>query len=383
MSTSSRRNFLKTTSIVLAGVLGSTANAVSAQTKSPHWDLETDVIVLGFGAAGAATAITAAKNGAKVLIVERQPEATCRPNSRMSGGIFHCPDKTANRKALQQYAQAMFSGENIPGKNEGENPEFSEGLAKAWAEYTPNLLDWLREQDPDIKGHATAGYKGAAFPSFPGAKDCAYQVYRASYLDRIPPVCAYGKPKKETSNGEAFWQCLKTGVEKQPNIKVLYELKGEHLLKNDNGEIIGMIVSDKNGKMLNIKANKGVALCSGGYEYSKPMRQAFIEGPGVEGWAFYGTLFNEGDGIRMGQEVGAGLQKAGKAASRVIMPAPDRHNGLRIGMESPSVGSGHSIVVNQYGKRFAAENKITDDPSRYFFYKEAVHFDIDLSLVTI
>lgn len=377
MGTSSRRNFLKTTSVVLAGVLGSTANAVSAQTKAPHWDLETDVIVLGFGAAGAATAITAAKNGANVLIVERQPEATCRPNSRMSGGIFHCPDKTADRKALQQYAQAMFSGENIPGKNEGENPEFSEGLAKAWAEYTPNLLDWLREQDPDIKGHATAGYKGAAFPNFPGAKDCAYQVYRASYLDRIPPVCAYGKPKKETSNGEAFWQCLKTGVEKQPNIKVLYELKGEHLLKNDNGEIIGMIVSDKNGKMLNIKANKGVALCSGGYEYSKPMRQAFIEGPGVEGWAFYGTLFNEGDGIRMGQEVGAGLQKAGKAASRVIMPAPDRHNGLRIGMESPSVGSGHSIVVNQYGKRFAAENKITDDPSRYFFYKEAVHFDID------
>lgn len=100
-------------------------------------------------------------------------------------------------------------------------------------------------------------------------------------------------------------------------------------------------------------------------------------GLGVEGWAFYGTIYNEGDGIIMGQEAGAGLQKVGKAASRLIMPAPDRYNGMRIGMESPSVGSGHSIVVNAYGRRYAAENLITDDPSRYFFYKEGVHFDIN------
>ena len=34
-------------------------------------------------------------------------------------------------------------------------------------------------------------------------------------------------------------------------------------------------------------------------------------------------------------------------------------------------------MVNQFGKRYAAEHKITKDPSRYFFYKEAVKFDID------
>lgn len=371
-----RRNFLKFASVGAVGL--ASGSMMQASVASPRkWDVVTDVIVLGYGAAGAATAITAADNGCQVVIVERQPEKTCRPNSRMSGGIFHCPDKTADRKALKQYAQAMFSGENIPGKLEGEQPEFSEELAEAWAEYTPKLLDWLREQDPAIKGHATAGYKGAAFPDFPGAKDCAYQVYRASYLDRIPPVCAYGKPKLETSNGEAFWQCLVTGVTRRKSIRVMFELKGEHLIKNDNGEVIGMTAIDKEGKTVNLKCRKAVVLCSGGYEYSKQMRQAFLEGPGVEGWAFYGTLYNEGDGIRMGQEVGAGLQKVGKAAARLIMPAPERFNGMRIGMESPSVGSGHSIVVNAYGKRYGAENKITDDPSRYFFYKEGVHFDIN------
>lgn len=91
------------------------------------------------------------------------------------------------------------------------------------------------------------------------------------------------------------------------------------LVKNDKGEVIGLI-AEKDGKKVAYKARKAVVLCTGGYEYSKTMRQAFLEGPGVEGWAFYGTLYNEGDGIRMGLDAGAGMMKAGKAASRIIMP---------------------------------------------------------------
>lgn len=106
------------------------------------------------------------------------------------------------------------------------------------------------------------------------------------------------------------------------------------------------------------------------------MRKAFLEGPGVDGWAFYGTLYNEGDGIRMGMEAGAGLMKVGKCAARMIWPLPVRHNGLRIGTITPVVGRGHSIVVDNFGNRFAAETLITDDPTRYFFYKEAVQFNI-------
>ena len=177
--------------------------------------------------------------------------------------------------------------------------------------------------------------------------------------------------------GEAFWKCLETGVfNRKDKIAVDYETRGRTLVKNDKGEVIGLI-AEKDGKKVAYKARKAVVLCTGGYEYSKTMRQAFLEEPGVEGWAFYGTLYNEGDGIRMGLDAGAGMMKAGKAASRIIMPAPIRHNGLRIGMITPVVGSGHAIVVNQQGKRYAAEHKVTKDPSRYFFYKEAVRFNID------
>lgn len=330
------------------------------------------------GGAGAATAITAADNGASVIIIERQPQATLRSNTRMSGGIFHCPDKTGDRKALKEYAKAMFSGENIPGKLEGEQPEVSDGLAQAWADYTPNLLDWMKSLDPKFQAFATPGFKGAAFPNFPGAKDCGYQVYRASYPDRVNSAkSTYNFPKEQCMQGEAFWKCLETGVfNRKDKIAVDYETRGRTLVKNDKGEVIGLI-AEKDGKKVAYKARKAVVLCTGGYEYSKTMRQAFLEGPGVEGWAFYGTLYNEGDGIRMGLDAGAGMMKAGKAASRIIMPAPIRHNGLRIGMITPVVGSGHAIVVNQQGKRYAAEHKVTKDPSRYFFYKEAVRFNID------
>lgn len=372
----SRRNLLTG---IAAGAVSAPTVTVAATAPSP-FDQTADVIVVGFGGAGAATAITAADNGADVLIVERQPENSLRSNTRMSGGIFHCPFKSGDKTALQAYAQAMFSGENIPGKLEGEQPEVSQQLAQAWAEYTPHLLDWLKGLDENFKAFATPGFKGAAFPKFPGAKDCGYQVYRSSYADRITGgfnESCYGKPKSDTHSGEAFWLCLATGVAaRKERIRVSYDTRARELITNDKGEVIG-VVAESNGTTLRLKARKAVVLCSGGYEYNKAMRRAFLEGPGVEGWAFYGTTFNEGDGIAMAQRVGAGLMKVGKAASRIIFPAPIRHNGMRLGMITPAVGSGHSIVVNNFGRRYAAEHKVTKDPSRYFFYKEAVRFDID------
>ena len=379
MTNFSRRSFLKTSGAGVAATLGGFATTSMAQTPAQKFDKEADVIVVGLGGAGAATAITAADNGASVIVIERQPAATLRSNTRMSGGIFHCPDKTGNKAALKEYARAMFSGENIPGKLEGEQPEVSEGLAQAWADYTPGLLDWMKSLDPKFQAFATPGFKGAAFPNFPGAKDCGYQVYRSSYPDRIPPGFnspCYNGPKEKAISGEAFWLCLDNGVKSRADkIKVDYETRGKELVTNDKGEVIG-VIADQNGKKVAYKARKAVVLCSGGYEYSKPMRQAFLEGPGVDGWAFYGTTSNTGDGIAMGMAAGAGLQKVGKSAARVIVPAQTRYNGMRIGSITPAVGSANSIVVDNYGNRYEAETKVTDNPSRYFFYKAAVTFDI-------
>ena len=375
-----RREFLKGT---LGGALGTVAvgSAWAAPANSPlpkHWDLTADVVVLGFGGAGATTAIVAAQNGANVIVLEKNPENAHISNTRMSGGIFHSPFKDGDKQALQDYAQAMFSGENIPWKEEGEIPEYSVGLAKLWAELTPTNLDFMQSLDPAFIGGSQPGFEKAAFPNFPGAKECRYNAYRSTYTKRMKNFnqVSYGLPKEETSSGEAFWLCLAEGVKKQGDkIKVVWEAPAVELLKNAKGDIVGAVANQK-GKKLYVRAKKAVVLCTGGYEYSPAMRSAFLEGPGINGWAFYGTTSNTGDGIAMGMAVGAGLQKVGKSAARIIVPTLKTFNGLRIGSITPSVGSPHSFVVDNFGNRYEAETKVTDNPSRYFFYKAAVQFDI-------
>ncbi len=379
--TVTRRGFIKGAlaagagGAALAGLIPNDVSAASGGVRQ-KWDHETDVLILGFGGAGAAAAIEAKDAGAHVLILEKQPENAHYSNTRMAGGIFHSPDPTGDKAALKAYALAMFSGENLPWKLEGEQPEVSEGLAEAWAELSPENVSWLKKLDPEFRTVPMSGFSGAAFPNFPGAKESKYRVYGSTFSGRSDfNVPTKDSPKLQKMNGEAFFTVLHDAVHKR-GIPVLYETAAVRLLMNDRGEAIGAMARTGNGKEVACKARRAVAITSGGYEYNKEMRRAFLEGPGVEGWAFYGTPANTGDGIEMALKVGAGLMKAGKAAARMIMAVPVRVNGMKMGLITDSVGRPNSIVVDNYGNRYAAETLITTDPSRYFFYKEAVKFDI-------
>ena len=376
-----RRGFLKTTggaalAGVAAGGLLAGSRKVSGAEMPQKWDEEADVLVLGFGGAGASAAIEAHDAGAKVLIIEKQPMKTHYSNTRMSGGIFHCPDSKGNRAALKEYAKAMFSGENIPWKFEGEQPQWSDGLAEAWAEYAPQNIDFLKKLDPDYGVVAFKAFKGAAFPNFPGAGESGYAVFGSSYTGKASfNTPTKDLPKAQKMNGEAFFTALKNGVDTR-KIKILYETPAKRLVTSNQGEVIGAIAMTSEGKEIACKAKRGVIVTTGGYEYNLNMRQAFLEGPGVEGWAFYGSTDNTGDGIEMSIKIGAALAKVGKAASRMIAAVPLRKHKMKIGMITPAVGKGNSIVVDSYGNRYTAEHLITKDPSRYLFYKEAVKMDI-------
>lgn len=375
----SRRGFIKQAAAAagVAAVGAMLPAGVQAAMEPKKWDMETDVLVIGFGGAGAFAAMAAADAGSNVIMVEKQAEATHYPNTRMSGGIFHSPDPDGDREAIKKYAKAMFSGDGLPWKKEHEmNDKYVEEFAEAWAEYTPKLYPMVKSWDPAFKGLVGVS-KGAAFPDFPGAKEAKYQTYRSSLADRIDAFApGYLQPKEKKGNGEALFYLINEQVKKRKDkIKICFETPAKDLIMSENGEVIGAVVENA-GKKLNIKAKKAVVLTSGGYEYNYGMRKAFLEGPGVDGWAFYGTTANEGDGIEMAMKAGAALEKVGKAASRIITAVPIRHNGLKLGLITPCVGKGGSIVVDNSGKRYANEVLVTKDPSRYFFYKEAVKFDI-------
>ena len=280
----------------------------------------------------------------------------------------------------------MMSGENCPWKLEGEQPHVSQEMAEMYANGVLQTKDFLLAQAPDLDESLMEPGGDASFPMFPCFEEAKYGASKSTrylgFADADDSVLPQDRPREQKANGEAFWWALaEDGVKSlRPEIDVLYETPASEFIMRD-GEVIG-VVAKQGDKDVRIAAKRGVVLACGGYEYNLPMRRAFLEGPGVKGWCFYGTQSNTGDGIAMAMKIGCGLAKVGKAASRIEIAIPyGEHwesDGLKQGVASAITSAPNSMVVDNYGNRYDDEYIITDStrPYRYQFYKEAVHYDL-------
>ena len=335
---------------------------------------EADVVVIGFGSAGGCAAIEARDLGAEVVVLEKQPEDAHYSNTRMSGGGFHSPHADGDFESLKSYAKAMFSGDNLPHKLEGDQSEFADELAELWARHAPQNAPFMRGLDPAFQAVVSAN---AAFPEFPGAARSGYAVVRSTYTGKYDEDALTGRTKDTAKSGkqsgEAFHACMLTGILSR-EVPVHYGVAAKDLVLGDDGAVVG-VWAERGSQRILYRARRAVIIASGGYEYNARMRKAFHDGPGIEGWAFYGSPANTGDGIRMALRIGAALSRVGSIAGRVICAIPERRHGLRIGLNTSGVGKPNEIVVDNHGRRYASERRITKDPSRYIFYKEALQFD--------
>lgn len=101
--------------------------------STPDLDQETDVIVIGYGFAGAAEAITAHDAGPEVLLLEKTPEQHKGGNSRVSANLVFWPDDVAKAK-LYFEALAVPYMDNI-------SPE----MIQVWAEEMYANKAWLEQ----------------------------------------------------------------------------------------------------------------------------------------------------------------------------------------------------------------------------------------------
>jgi len=112
------------------------------QQDSPAPTGPVQVLVVGFGAAGASAAITARRLGASVLVLEKQAVAAHTPSTRMSGGlIMGMTDAAAGARYL-----GLCAGGMIPG-----------AVSAAWARRAVELRDWLDELVPELELSAIGG----------------------------------------------------------------------------------------------------------------------------------------------------------------------------------------------------------------------------------
>ena len=95
-----RRSFIAAAGGTAALAAGATLTTAALADEAAGFDETYDVVVIGYGAAGGTAAFYAAKNGAKVLLVDSAPEGEEGGNSRFCGQIAMY---TENVDSLERY----------------------------------------------------------------------------------------------------------------------------------------------------------------------------------------------------------------------------------------------------------------------------------------
>ncbi len=239
--------------------------------REVEWHGEYDVIVVGYGGAGATASIAAADEGAKVLLLEKAPKGEEGGNTRFAGqGVLSIKKENIDKGI--EYFQHLRGKFNTP----------SDEMIRAYLEGGSENYDWLK-------------YLGAknitVFPfqeyDYPGG-----EVMDALLID-----------------GEAWtsslYRTLQDAVEeRKDSIDVWYESPGVGLIQDPKTKIIHGVKVENRGNILNIRAKNGVVLCTGGFENNQQMIQDYLQLPYAYSKA---ARYNTGDGIKMAMEVGANL----------------------------------------------------------------------------
>jgi succinate dehydrogenase/fumarate reductase flavoprotein subunit len=282
------------------------------------WSEEADVVVVGYGGAGAAVAITAHDEGAKVLILEKAPKGEEGGNTRSSGNVWltpNPPDKAAT------YIRAMCGDYAIP-----------ESMIQVWVDEMGKNNDWIRSIGGEPKEQHSFAVE---FPDLPGV-ECVH-----SY--------ANGLKVGEAGGDEALWILLKNCVEKR-KIKVLFKTSGKRLIQDaKTGEIQG-IIAQQDGREVAIKAKRAVVLTCGGFENNQEMIRNYLTN--IPYCYPKGTPNNTGDGIKMALDVGADLwHMQNIAGPQYSFKLPD----WDVVMYPRSLPGNSYIYVSGSGERFVFE----------------------------
>src|SRR3984893_1989791 len=174
---------------------------------SVKWDVEADVVVVGFGAAGVATAVTAHDLGAKVVILEKAPEGQEGGNTRVAGQGYL---NTSSAEKAGSYLTALCGPYAVPGP-----------MVRVWAEEMCRNNAWLESLGGDPQEHQPPPV-GIEFPDLPGS-DCVHKFHDG-------PTYGYSYP----------WKVFERLVKERP-IPIFYEAPGRVLIQHDiTKEILGV-----------------------------------------------------------------------------------------------------------------------------------------------
>jgi 3-oxo-5alpha-steroid 4-dehydrogenase len=260
------------------------------------WDIETDVAIVGFGAAGASAAIEAAGTGAKVTLFE--VGAGSGGASALSGGEIYLGGgggtPVQRQNGFSDDTEALYTYLKMAG-----GPDADEAKVRMYADNSLAHYHWLVEQGVPYKGTHLTGkiiepesddtliWCGSeeAWPFSEAAKPCP--------RGHVIQWTGWGGGRKLMDVLEARVRAL--GVDVRANTRVLC------LVVDDDGAVKGL-VARIDGVEKFVRARKGVILCTGGFCMNQDMLKRYA--PNALRSNDPIGVVDDGSGIVMGQSVG-------------------------------------------------------------------------------
>ncbi len=239
--------------------------------------LSADIVVVGAGVCGLMAAYTAAKAGAKTILLEKSEKFNAR------GG-----HNAALRSKIQLEEGLDYDPARVVAElTKWANNNVDVGQEMAWAVNHSAIMDELIDMAKE------SGLEVMRWGN--DVPDLFYPEYKTVHM--------FGGMDQNILAG------MLEGAAKKAGAEFYYSTPAEQLVKDDSGRVTGVIAKDAEGAYKKFTAAKAVILCTGDYGNNPEMIQYYCPRAAQVDANVYAPPVNTGDGQKMGLWIGAAMQK--------------------------------------------------------------------------
>lgn len=329
----SRRSFIASSGIAAlaaACTLSGCAPKHSKDTSSSQtsdsitWDAEADILVIGAGGAGLVAALTAARSGAHVIVLEASDSAG--GNTSHSSGVIQAAG-TPEQQSLagisddspEKHAQYYLAC--------GEG-QLNEDIVHLACKRAPQCIEFMKELGLSYD----VVYGNGPIPNVEAEL-------------QQPRIHLAGKDENDLQYGQAHVAALLKAAQ-DLDVEFIYGTRAVKLLQDTHQVVEGVLTENKKY----YRGKQAVILATCSYDRNIDMARSFSHHmvQALNDNRALTVPTNIGDGIKMAMEIGADLDGMGGfiGLSNNIGGTPTL----------PHVPEVPGIIVNKYGHRFVSES---------------------------
>ncbi|CRK59602.1 fumarate reductase/succinate dehydrogenase flavoprotein, N-terminal:FAD dependent oxidoreductase [Alloactinosynnema sp. L-07] len=346
-----------------------------------------DIVVVGFGAAGACAAIEAASAGAEVLVMDRYGGGGA---TAASGGVVYAGGGTSVQAAagVKDTPAAMADYLRLE-VGDAVSPE----TLQAFVDDSVTTIDWLTSQGVPFDGSlcpTKTSYPTNQFYLY-------YSGSERSFRAQAEPAPRGHRAKGPGTSGKLLYARLaaaavRAGARVRPQTEVVGLIvedgrvtgvecrtlagasrwvRARHRLLSKYAAKPGLYVpalrkaltrratrlEQRHGKPMTVTARRGVVIAAGGFVANREMLRTHA--PAYRGGLPLGTSGDDGSGIRLGQSVGGAVGAMDKVSAwRFITPPSALLEGVLVAADGSRVcdesrygaAIGHELITHHGGR---------------------------------